>query len=94
MYTDVNLGTTVVTGAENNKLISVELYPNPVSNLLKMEIGNAPIESLALVSTQGIKSIPVRVDSTTWDISTFSSGLYIVEIRTERLLVRKKIIKL
>lgn len=77
IYTDVKIESPVITGLESVAELTVGLYPNPVTNLLKIEIGDAPTHSLVLISLQGIKSIPARVDSTTWDISTFSSGMYL-----------------
>jgi hypothetical protein len=36
---------------------------------------------------------PIRIDETTWDVSGFSAGLYIIEINTDKGIVRKKLIR-
>lgn len=93
LFTDVSMGDgQVVTEIGENKDLAIELFPNPTNYLLKIE-SPEQIISVSLTSTQGLKSELHRIDSFTWDVSHFSSGLYIVEIKTDRSLVRKKIIK-
>jgi 1,4-alpha-glucan branching enzyme len=94
IYTDVKIESPVITAVELSSELSVELYPNPTSAILKIEAGNAIIESLALVSTQGVRSSPSRIDSNSWEVGGFSTGMYVVEIKTDKSLIRKKIIKL
>ena len=94
MYTDVNLGTPIVTGVEDSKVVSVELFPNPASNLIEIDGGEGLVEQVSIVSMQGTKSLLNRIDSSFWDVSNFSPGLYIIEIKTNRDTVRKKIIKM
>jgi 1,4-alpha-glucan branching enzyme len=94
IYTDVKIESPVITAVENTIELSVELYPNPTSAMLKIDAGNATIESLALVSTQGVRSSPSRIDSNSWEVGGFSTGMYVVEIKTDKSLIRKKIIKM
>ncbi len=97
IFTDVRiespaLSLAPVTAVENEQGLRMELYPNPFNNILKID-GDDNIESIFLVSMQGVKTAPIKVDSHSWDVSSFSSGIYVVEIKTDRLLARKKIFK-
>jgi 1,4-alpha-glucan branching enzyme len=93
LYTDVNLGSQVVTGLEENEEIGVALFPNPTGNTLKIETGHTVI-SVNLVLMQGARATLNRIDTSSWDVSHFSSGMYIVEIKTDRSMVRRRIIKI
>ena len=50
------------------------------------------IIDLQVRSVTGVLLTPYRIDDTTWDVSSFSSGLYIVEVRTENGMARRKLI--
>jgi hypothetical protein len=92
LYTDVNMGGQVVTGTEEDLELAVDLFPNPTNNILKVD-SPEKIISVSLVSTQGSKLLLTRIDNTSWDVASFSNGLYIAEIRTESGVVRKRVIK-
>jgi pullulanase/glycogen debranching enzyme len=97
IFTDVKIESPAislapVTGVEDGQGLNIELYPNPLNNILKID-GSDAIESIFLVSMQGVKTAPIKIDSYSWDVSSFSSGVYVVEVKTDRSLARKKIIK-
>lgn len=73
-------------------LEQVNTYPNPVENILNIEI-NSPIKlnEIAVISLQG--SILKVSKETRLDISALSPGIYIVKISTDKATVTKKIIK-
>jgi 1,4-alpha-glucan branching enzyme len=92
LYTDVKIDSKIVTAVEETGSMEITLFPNPVRNMLHLK-SNEQVESLSLVSMQGTRQAPNRVDDSIWDISSVSPGFYLVEIRTEHAVVRKKIVK-
>jgi len=91
LYTDVSIkGTHLVTAVENFE-VKITLYPNPTYGQLHVDT-NESIVDLQVRSVRGAMLTPYRVDDLTWDFSSFSPGLYIVEVRTERAISRKKLV--
>jgi hypothetical protein len=73
----------------------VTLYPNPVSNVLQIQATSSKILSVKILnlngklySTNSFNSWQVELD-----LSAYDSGFYIVQIKTDRELLHKKIIK-
>ena len=73
----------------------VTLYPNPVSNVLQIQATSSKILSVKILnlngklySTNSFNSWQVELDLSAYDI-----GFYIVQIKTDRELLHKKIIK-
>lgn len=93
LYTDVAI-TNPITAVADEQKFEVNIYPNPTNGLLKVEAGKETVESISLLSVQGVKSLPTRLDATTWDVKQLPAGLYIVEIVTGSSSIRKKVIKL
>ena len=95
LYTDIKINNPIVTALEIAPELEIEMtaYPNPADGVLKVESHGHEIESVMLVSMQGIKQRPGRIDATTWDINYFSPGLYVVEIKIQHAIIRKKIVK-
>ncbi len=95
LFTDVKIDNPVVTGVEEGDNDLVVVYPNPAGSVLKVNWnGGDKAESVTLISMQGIKFLPAKIDSNSWDVNGITSGLYVVEIKSGGLVVRKKIIKL
>ena len=91
LYTDVPIkGTHLVTEVENFE-VKITLYPNPTRGQVQV-LTNESIIDFQVRSVTGALLTPYRVDDSTWDFSTLSPGLYIVEVRTERGLTRKKMV--
>lgn len=91
LYTDVRIvGTQTVTAIQETAA-EITVYPNPAQGQLHVDAKEA-IVSLQARPVTGAWLTPNRVGTSIWDISSFSSGLYIVEIRTESGIVRKKLI--
>jgi len=92
LYTDVPIkGTHLVTEVKNLFDVQINLYPNPTLGQLHVDTDESIID-LRVMSVTGALLTPYRVDDTSWDFSSLSPGLYIVEIRTEHGLSRKKLV--
>ncbi len=92
LYTDVKIKSAVVTAISEPAPVEISLYPNPTQGQLHVESVNK-INSLQARAITGSLQTPNRVDDNTWDVSSFSPGLYILEIKTDSGITRKKIIK-
>lgn len=73
----------------------VSLYPNPVSDKLKINSANDKIKSIKLWSVNGKLYDSYILDSQQFelDMSSFENGLYLLQIQTNTESVVKKIIK-
>ena len=92
LYTDVPMkGVSLITGIQDQPDVKINLYPNPTCSQLYVEASESIVD-LQVRSVTGAILTPYRIDDTTWDFSSFSPGLYIVEVRTERTLSRKKLV--
>jgi len=92
LYTDVPIkGSHLVTEVKKNADIEVTLYPNPTHDQVHVETSE-PVLTLHVRSVTGMQLSLYQVDDTTWDCSSLSPGLYIVEVKTPRGVTRKKLI--
>jgi PKD repeat protein len=73
---------------------TITLFPNPVSSTFTIS-STDKIESVILFDVLGklVNSKQVIANSTTIDLSSVSKGIYFVEIKTEKGIVRKKVVK-
>ncbi len=94
LYTDVPIKAQgVITGIGQTMVDrEVSIYPNPTNGKFQVKIEGA-IATLQARTIAGVVVSPNRVDETTWDVSSFAPGLYIIEINTDKGIVRKKLIK-
>lgn len=92
LYTDVPLSNPT-TGFEESASDLVNVFPNPTHSKLKVDAGTLKITQSRLINLQGSPVIGAQVDSETWDMTNLSSGMYILELKTETQIIRKKIIK-
>ena len=87
--------------AENLSVNSIQiepyviLGPNPVSNLLTLEISLGEISTVKLFSLDGklVRTYNFNQRKVELDVSIFENGLYLLEIQTNTSIVYKKIIK-
>ena len=73
----------------------VSLFPNPVSDKLKIKISKGKISSLKLWSLNGklFDTYKYNNQNVELDLSDFENGLYLLQIQTTSELLFKKIIK-
>lgn len=88
LFTDVPLKT--VTSAEDESTL-ITMFPNPTNQQLNITGEN--LNGMTMFSAQGAEVKPLQIDAATWDVSHLAPGLYVVEVKTENKLIRKKIIK-
>jgi len=92
IYTDVLIKSAhLITGVEETPSVEINVYPNPAHHQVHVNAGEM-IVNLQIRSVTGDMLTSGRVDETTWDVSALSAGLYILEIRTENNLARRKLV--
>ncbi len=87
-----NVNYTII--AKNESEIS--LFPNPVNNSLKIVSDNKQIKEIIISTISGkniYKSKNINKLSQNIDFSTFDKGIYLIEIKTDKNILYKKIIK-
>lgn len=72
---------------------SLSIYPNPVRNILYIEIENIPVEKVEIVDLLGKPIISRKSNYETVDMNQFNNGIYFVKIYTGKNIITRKIIK-
>lgn len=86
--------------ADNNNLSSIYIYPNPTYSHLTIRIDDieTPIKSLSLYNHQGQKLVSQNIFQNSFyeilDLQSLTTGMYILEIQTEKGRIMEKIIKI
>jgi hypothetical protein len=96
-----NFGTNnpkgVTTGLNNiNAENSVQIYPNPVKNELKIDNGQLTIKNVEIFDIYGRKQLSMvdyQLSSIQIDVTQLLPGIYFVKIETEKETVTKKFVK-
>jgi PKD repeat protein len=84
------LNTEIPANNDANLLI----YPNPTNATLNIQLGNdLTINSLKIYDIFGKQIIEETENTNQVDIRNLSNGIYIVEVESEGIVFRKKIIK-
>ncbi|MEP3837805.1 MAG: T9SS type A sorting domain-containing protein [Algibacter sp.] len=85
----------------NDLANSINLYPNPVSNYLKLSLANTNLNTaktkIALFSINGQKVLeaqPENLKDVNLDLSNLKSGLYLLTVSDSNNKVTKKVVKL
>jgi len=72
---------------------SIELYPNPVTNVLHLKLSNIKVENVVLFDVLGKRISNMKIENNIINISNIKTGIYILEIETDRGTVVKRIVK-
>ena len=93
----VTLPLTVTVGGQGEGIAvpddaPVTVYPNPAHNTLYVDAHGQPIASAMLISAVGHR-FPVSTDDNTIDLSPYPSGVYYLQIVTNKSISQIKIIK-
>jgi hypothetical protein len=87
----------ITTGTKEllNDKTTASVYPNPVNDLLKVDIKNADIKSIEIYNISGIRLITKKVGqgANNIDISGFPQGMYTVIFKGSGVTVNRKFIK-
>lgn len=76
--------------AEPNKLLSVNVFPNPATTTIEVETQEA-IDQLLLIDMQG-KVVLQSEKSTMLQVDSLSRGIYILEVQTKNGFARKRVV--
>ena len=105
IVTNQTLNTILTTGITENNLNdkSIKIYPNPATDNLIIETAQPSTIEISNIQGQLIKTLlttgnktnvdHVGYSSYVVDVSTFPSGVYIVEVKTEKGVAVKKFVK-
>ncbi len=87
-----HLETAVITGAEEDLLHTVKVYPNPAHSFINIESDNV-IRNILVHDIQGIANYQAPVNDTHIQLTTskLKSGLYIIRVQTDREVVVRTI---
>lgn len=97
----INITVAIVSGIEDEVLVKtgIRIFPNPSDEFLTIQKESAGTEyarDIRLMNTQGKELVMKKYDQPTfrdrWDISQFPSGLYFIEINTDKGSYRVKVI--
>lgn len=93
----VTLQLTVTDGGQGEGVtapddVPVSVWPNPVRNTLHVDAHDQYIASAMLISAVGHR-YPVSADGNTIDLSPYPSGVYYLQIVTNKSITQIKIIK-
>lgn len=91
LYTDYPLNGDPVTSVESEGQNKLVLYPTPVDNEIYVN-GNF-VKSITFYTLSGIEIEAPRLSEHSWNLSKFSPGLYIVELKSIDGINRIKIVK-
>jgi hypothetical protein len=87
------LSTATLATADFNFDQSIQLYPNPSSNALSVDLPDGvEIESAIFYSVLGQKILETKSDKN-WDISSFASGIHFLSLQTNKGTKQFKFIK-
>ncbi|MBK7871115.1 MAG: T9SS type A sorting domain-containing protein [Saprospiraceae bacterium] len=73
---------------------SIEIYPNPASNLIHINLRNLRSEELELFNAQGqlVRFEPIRSDYVQLSTTNLEPGIYLVRIRAEEGIFTKRVL--
>lgn len=78
---------------ENFELEKVSIFPNPTQSKLNLSLPNSiQLKSVRFYDING-KFISETKDQTSWDISEFSEGVYLMDIQTNKGFKQLKVLK-
>jgi uncharacterized repeat protein (TIGR01451 family) len=75
-----------------NNLVSI--YPNPTNNVLNIKVkDNLIVEEVKLINLQGRELLSIKQNLENINLSNFSSGIYLIKLKTNLGTIQSKIIK-
>lgn len=91
---NIYVSTTQILGVNHFKSNEVSMYPNPANNSFKIRATNT-IDKIIIYNTLGQKMQELNPNKTSEniDISSFKSGLYLIQVDSEGKSVTSKLIK-
>ncbi|MEM5566792.1 T9SS type A sorting domain-containing protein [Psychroserpens sp. AS72] len=92
---DIVLTVDSSLSIQNQAIYEIKTYPNPVTNWLTLDFGIQDNVAVSLIDVNGkiVLEQTFNTTLTTIDLSSLSSGLYILNLSSEEKQITKKIIK-
>lgn len=87
----VNLTDTTLSQKELEKQINFGLYPNPVSDILNINV-DAEVKTIEVLNLIG-QVVATSINSTSIKVTNLQSGVYIARVVTDKGVIAKRIIK-
>lgn len=84
------LGETM--GVNDQNLVNISIYPNPATDFLNISSNNL-IDEISIYSAEGKLIQTIEGNTTQIDISTYPSGVYLVNVRSGNVNKTQKLIK-
>ena len=72
---------------------TIQVYPNPTESTLTIEVRQCAAIEILNIQGRLLKTFITTSNKTNIDVSAFTSGMYFVEVKTEKGIVAKKFIK-
>ena len=82
----------LVSAVHNPSAITLSVYPNPVTDILKIDI-DAKIAAVEMLDLNGKSLLLQKGNQNTFDISSLETGSYILRVTTVKNTINKLIIK-
>lgn len=85
---------TAVAGVAGHDAINVTLYPNPAADMLYLQAGkDILVQGIEIYNMQGRRMLSFTGESETFNISSLSAGIYMVQVKTDKGLAINKLVK-
>ncbi|HYD91018.1 MAG TPA: T9SS type A sorting domain-containing protein, partial [Flavobacterium sp.] len=85
---------TAVAGVADHDAINVTLYPNPATDMLYLHAGkDILVQGIEIYNMQGRRMLSFTGGSETFNISSLSAGIYMVQVKTDKGLAINKLVK-
>ena len=81
----------ITNPSQENQIVI--LYPNPADDYITIEALQDAVIEITNIQGQLIKNFATTGNKTNIDVSAFPSGVYVVEVKTEKGVEVKKFIK-
>ena len=84
----------VILSTQNNKKLAITIYPNPVSNMLRIHnTDNIQIDQISIINTLGKQIIQVQNPNKEINIQNLSKGIYILKFVMNKSTYSTKFVK-
>lgn len=91
--TDIEITIRDITGIENNAPQTVSVYPNPVNNILYIDM-NRRIKRISVFDMTGNRLVEIEnPDNYQINMQPFNKGVYLILIETDKNRITKTVIK-
>ena len=82
----------VLTGIKNPYFASVLIYPNPVNEVLNIDLGGEDVSAIRLIDLNGKIVSTLDLNQTQFDMRPYASGMYFIELMNAQQRAIVKII--